>query len=65
MHTRKIWPQDSTKIDDKFAFLISQEIPNDTPDPTIVLGAQNRPDWPKWEEAINSKLDSFIKEQVF
>ncbi|CAM6124024.1 unnamed protein product [Calypogeia fissa] len=53
------------QVDDNFAFHISEEITNDTPDPLSVAEAQSRTDWPQWELAINLELDSLIKQKVF
>ncbi len=53
------------QIDDHFAFHISEEITNDTPDPVTMAEAQSRSDWPQWELAINLELDSLIKRKVF
>jgi hypothetical protein len=65
MHTGKIWPRDATELIDQFAFHVSQEIMEEKPDPTTVAQAQKREDWPRWEAAINSELDSLIKRQAF
>jgi hypothetical protein len=45
--------------------MIAEEITNDTPDPLTVREAHGQSDWPKWDEAINSELNSLIRRQVF
>lgn len=57
--------KDSTEVDDQFVYHIVQEITNDTPDPLTMKEARLRTDWPKWQEAINTKMNALIKRQVF
>jgi hypothetical protein len=65
MHIGKTWSCEDILVTNHFAFMIAEEIMTDTPDPLIVREAQNRSDWPKWDEAINFELDSLIRRQVF
>ncbi|CAM6093955.1 unnamed protein product [Calypogeia fissa] len=37
----------------------------DAPDPRTIAEARKQPDWPQWESAITSELDSLISRQVF
>jgi hypothetical protein len=61
MYNGQTWQRDQIAVTDQFAYMISQEILDDTPEPTTVKQAQQRPDWPQWEEAINFELDSLIR----
>lgn len=65
MHTGRIWHRNNTVIDDIFAYAIAQDITNDIPDPLSMKEAQSRSDWPQWEIASNSELDSLIQREVF
>lgn len=64
MHTGLVWPRHDTTIDEHFALMVSQTILSDPPDPKSVKEAQQRPDWPQWDTAINSELDSLISRHV-
>lgn len=46
MHTGKTWQREITEVNEYFAFLISKEITNETPNPSTIMEAQKRPDWP-------------------
>jgi hypothetical protein len=63
--TGKIWDRETTLVDPQFIFQISQDIMDQLPDPKTIDAAKKQPDWPKWEEAINSELDSLIARKVF
>ena len=65
MHTGQLWPRQTVEPNEHFAFLIYQDISTDLPDPRTVKEAKQHPDWPQWDTAINSELDSLISRQVF
>ena len=47
-----------------FCFHVSQHLDDDC-DPTTIVEARSRSDWPMWEEAMRSKLESLISREVF
>lgn len=63
--TGHIWDRLETEIDDNFAFQMSMDITDDLPDPKTLKAAQKQSDWPRWQKAIHSELDSLIARQVF
>jgi hypothetical protein len=62
--TRKIWDHMMVNLDDAFCFHISQHLDDDC-DPTIVVEARSRSDWPMQEEAMRSELESLKSRKVF
>jgi hypothetical protein len=54
-----------TPLDNVFAYQVSQKIMDDIPDPKTIQQAMQLVDWPQWEAAINSELDSLISRKVF
>lgn len=64
-NTGNIWTRNDVDTNESFTLLISQTISIDSTDPKTVNEAQQQSDWPLWENAINSELDSLIARQVF
>lgn len=62
--TGKLLDRTTMIPDSTFSFQISREILN-LPDPKSVREAQKQTDWPEWQQAINSELDSLISRKVF
>ena len=48
-----------------FAFLVANEIINDTYESRSITECRQRQDWPKWKEAIQAELASLAKRDVF
>ncbi|CAM6082057.1 unnamed protein product [Calypogeia fissa] len=63
--TGQIWDRTAQPLHDQFVFQIAQDVLDNLPDPKSIAEAQRQPDWPDWEIAINSELDSLISRQVF
>ncbi|GLT35869.1 hypothetical protein SLA2020_102850 [Shorea laevis] len=61
------WNRNDVVIDDVFAFAIANDIVNENGDlePKSIEECQQRSDWPKWKDAIQAKLKSLEKRQVF
>ena len=55
------------KVDNAFAYNVALEIMQDSEDlePRSVEDCRHRSDWPKWQEAIQSELNSLAKREVF
>lgn len=64
MHNGHLRSWNTIEPDEHFAFLISQDISINLPDPRTIKEAQQCTDWPKWDSAINSKLDSLTSIQT-
>ena len=60
-----MWDRLNTIPDDNFALMVATHVTDDTPDPISILECQSRPDWPQWQTAINSELDSLISRDTF
>ena len=54
-------------VDYVFVYNVATNIMQDNEDhePQYVIECGQRNDWPKWQEAIQSKLNSFVKREVF
>ena len=60
-----LWNRNDIIIDDMFAFSVTYEIMHDDYEPRSITECRQRQDWPKWEEAIKTKLSSLAKRDVF
>jgi hypothetical protein len=60
-----MWDRHTTLPDDKFAFMVANHVTDNTPEPISIIECQSRPDWPKWQVAINSGFDSLISRDTF
>ena len=60
-----LWNQNEIIIDDMFAFSVAYEIMPDDYEPRSITECCQRQDWSKWEEAIQTKLSSLTKRDVF
>ncbi|KAK9154068.1 hypothetical protein Sjap_001548 [Stephania japonica] len=67
LNSGKIWDRNEIVPDDIFAFNVSFEIceNDDDPRPRSVDECQKRPDWQKWQDAIQAELNSLRKREVF
>ena len=45
--------------------MVAKQVMEKEPEPKSVIEAQQGQDWSKWENAINSEIDSLIKRKVF
>ena len=54
-------------VDYVFAYNVATNIMQDNEDhePQSIIECQQRNDWPKWQEAIQSQLNSLVKREVF
>ena len=67
VHTGEILERDKIIIDDVFAFKVAFGITgsDDEFEPQTIDECQNRNDWAMWKEAIQTKLNSLAKCEVF
>ena len=65
--TRKLWNRNNVVIDNIFAYNVAIEIMQQDEDfePKSVHECRQRNDWPKWKDAIQAKLASLEKREVF
>ena len=60
-----LWNWNEIIIDNMFAFSIVQEIMYNDYKSRSIIKCRQRNDWPKWKEAIQAKLTSLAKRDVF
>ncbi|XWS73451.1 hypothetical protein CRYUN_Cryun02cG0130100 [Craigia yunnanensis] len=60
-----LWNRNDIIIDDMLVFSVAHEIMHDDYEPQSITKSHQRQDWPKWEEAIQTKLSSLSKRDVF
>jgi hypothetical protein len=60
----KLYDRKNTVVNSCFSLIIVVNLLFD-PDPKCMVECQQRPDWTKWKEAINSELYSLAKRKVF
>ncbi|XP_049390283.1 uncharacterized protein LOC125854750 [Solanum stenotomum] len=65
--TRKRWNRNNIVVDNNFAYNVVVEIMQQGEDvePKSVNKCKQRNDWPKWKDAIQAKLASLEKREVF
>ena len=63
----KKWDQNNIIINNIFTFQMTSDIVrnHEDPEPRNVEECRHRNDWPKWKEAIQTKLNSLTKWEVF
>ncbi|KAK2434187.1 putative mitochondrial protein [Trifolium repens] len=61
------WNRNNVNVDDVFAYKIALDIINDNEDhePRSIKDCRQSENWPKWKDAIEAKLNSLHKRQVF
>nr|GEU53425.1 retrovirus-related Pol polyprotein from transposon TNT 1-94 [Tanacetum cinerariifolium] len=54
-------------IDEMFSYSITSDIisSDDDPEPKSIIDCQNRPDWDKWKDAMQTELNSLNKRMIF
>ena len=67
VHNREKWDRNKVIINNIFAFPMALDIirNDENPKPQNVEECRNRNDWPKWKEALQAKLNSLMKRDVF
>jgi hypothetical protein len=60
----ELYDRKNTVINSCFSSIIAGNLLSD-PDPKSMVECQQRSDWTKWKEAINSELSSLAKRKVF
>jgi hypothetical protein len=60
----ELYDRKNTVVNACFSSIIANNLLSD-PDPKSMVECQQRSDWNKWKEAINSELSSLAKRQVF
>ena len=60
----ELYDRKTTVINSCFSSIITGNLLSD-PDPKSMAECQQRSDWIKWKEAINSELSSLAKRKVF
>ena len=67
IHKGKIWNRNTTLINDGFSFQVDMDIIRNDEDqePQNMNECLRRNDWLKWKEAIQTKLKSLAKREVF
>ncbi|GKC99060.1 retrovirus-related pol polyprotein from transposon TNT 1-94 [Tanacetum coccineum] len=65
--SRKIWNQNEIDVDDTFTYNVALKVMENDEDhePKSVPECKNRNDWPKWKDAVEAKLKSLKKREVF
>jgi hypothetical protein len=63
--TGHIWNRSEVHMNDAFVAHIANTLEEDLPDPSSIREAKQQPDWPQWELAIHSEIDSLISREVF
>ena len=65
VHSRGVLDRKNTIVNNQFTFHVANSIAsseqNDEFNPLSVVECKRRADWPKWNEAIKTELDSFAK----
>ena len=68
VNTREILDRNKTVVDNIFSFKVALDITRSNDDkiePQIVEECRLRKDWPMWKKAIQVKLNSLVKREVF
>ena len=67
MHRGEKWDRNNFDVNNIFAFQVALDIiqNDDDPEPQNTNECRQRNDWPKWREAMQAKLHSLIKRDVF
>jgi len=65
--TGKRWNRNEVIINNIFAYNVALDViaENENHEPQSMTECRQRSDWPKWEEAISSELNSLAKRKVF
>ena len=65
--SKKIWNRDKVIIDDALAYNLGLEVmdKNEDQEPHSVEECKERKDWPKWNDTIQTELNSLAKREVF
>ena len=61
------WDRNEVDIDDVFAYNVAINVMHDNEDhePNSIKECEQRCDWPKWKEAIETELKSLESQKVF
>ena len=67
VHRGEKWDRNNFDVHNIFAFQVALNIiqNDDDPEPQNMNECRQRNDWPKWKEAMQAELHSFIKRDVF
>ena len=67
MHNREKWDQNKVIINNIFSFQMALDIirNDENPEPQNVEECQNRNDWLKWKEVMQTELNSLMKRDIF
>ena len=67
MHNREKWDRNKVIINNILAFQMALDIIRnyEDPEPQNMEECRNINDWPKWKEAMQTKLNSLMKRDIF